>query len=207
MARDQRRCVPDLCRTGPRADAVAKRHPCVGKNDPPDHFLILLTWTTSAATSPPPSVQLSGPPVRICGSCHPTARTLASLKTVPQTVFLTRLTHRAGLRQAQASAAKRRRTIQTGPPEQDRHPARPLHRTGISKLLRQLWLRFRMKLKRSKGYAASPEWDHLIRRTSVIVRGPSAPTLPDWRFGTEAVAGLMRIVSALHPLAHWIAAI
>ena len=77
----------------------------------------------------------------------------------------------------------------------------------MRKLLRQLWLRFRMKLKRSSGYAASSEWDHLIRRTSVIVRGPSAPTLPDWLFGTGAVAGLMRIVSALHPLAHWIAAI
>ena len=138
-------------RSGPMSNGSSCRHcrqatSLRRENDPPDHFLILLTWTTSAATSPPPSVQLSGPPVRICGSCHPTARTLASLKTVPQTVFLTRLTHRAGLRQAQASAAKRRRTIQTGPPEPDRHPARPLHRTGMRKLLRQLWLRFRMKL-------------------------------------------------------------
>lgn len=55
-----------------------------------------------------------------------------------------------------------------------------------------------------RGFDAAPDWDHLIRRKCVILRTPAPLPLPAWLFTPDCVDGLMRIVRALNPLAHWL---
>ena len=51
-----------------------------------------------------------------------------------------------------------------------------------------------------KGYETEPEWDHLFRRKSMIMRGSMDPA-PDWLFTPDATDRLMTVISALNPLA------
>jgi uncharacterized protein (TIGR02453 family) len=52
-----------------------------------------------------------------------------------------------------------------------------------------------------RGYAAAPDWDHLLRRKHVVVRTLTDIPHPDWLFTPEAPAELARILAALNPLA------
>lgn len=53
------------------------------------------------------------------------------------------------------------------------------------------------------GLTAGPEWEHLMRRKSVILRGVSEG-LPDWLFTAEAVPRLGALVAAHLPLLGWL---
>lgn len=55
-----------------------------------------------------------------------------------------------------------------------------------------------------KGCAADPEWDHLLRRKSLIVRTQAGPAAPDWLFSPEAPDRLAGIVRAHLPLLSWL---
>jgi uncharacterized protein (TIGR02453 family) len=62
------------------------------------------------------------------------------------------------------------------------------------------------KLKRvPKGFAAAPEWDHLIRRKGVVVRRAEPLPLPDWLFEPACVAEMTHIVGRLHPVLRFLA--
>lgn len=54
-----------------------------------------------------------------------------------------------------------------------------------------------------KGYQAA-EWDHLLRRKSLILRSVEDIPPPEWLFTGEAVAGLAGIVRAHLPLLEWL---
>jgi uncharacterized protein (TIGR02453 family) len=54
-----------------------------------------------------------------------------------------------------------------------------------------------------KGYAASADWEHLLRRKSVILRG-TIP-LPDWLHDTRALPRLCGLIEAHLPLLRWLA--
>jgi uncharacterized protein (TIGR02453 family) len=56
-----------------------------------------------------------------------------------------------------------------------------------------------------KGYAADPDWDHLLRRKSLIVRTQTPHPAPDWLFTPDAVDGLVRVIRAHLPLLDWLA--
>ena len=141
------------------------------ENDPPDHFLILLIWKTSAATRLPPSAPLSGPPGQGCSSFPHTRPTLASLKTVHRTVFLTLLTHRTSLCQAQTSPAQGRRTQQRNRLAQDRHTPGSVHTARMRKLSQKLRLWFYLNPSRSNhGNVSKTASDSLL--------GPGNPGPP-----------------------------
>ncbi|MFM2356741.1 MAG: hypothetical protein RLZZ528_2477 [Pseudomonadota bacterium] len=55
-----------------------------------------------------------------------------------------------------------------------------------------------------QGFDAAPDWDHLLRRKSVILRG-SMP-LPDWLFTPDALWHLEAILDAHLPLLGWLGA-
>lgn len=55
-----------------------------------------------------------------------------------------------------------------------------------------------------KGHAAA-EWDHLLRRKSLIVRTQEDFAPPDWLFSGAAVEGLAGIVRAHLPVLDWLA--
>ncbi|MBN8631267.1 MAG: DUF2461 domain-containing protein [Rhodobacterales bacterium] len=55
-----------------------------------------------------------------------------------------------------------------------------------------------------KGYAADPDWDHLLRRKGLIVRTQSDRPVPDWLATPEAVPQLAKIVRAHLPLLDWL---
>lgn len=56
-----------------------------------------------------------------------------------------------------------------------------------------------------KGYDAAPDWDHLLRRKSLIVRTQTDVPPPDWLFTSEAPERLAGIARAHLPLLGWIA--
>jgi uncharacterized protein (TIGR02453 family) len=53
------------------------------------------------------------------------------------------------------------------------------------------------------GLAAAPEWEHLLRRKSVILRGQTT-ALPDWLFAPECVPRLAALIGAHLPLLTWL---
>jgi uncharacterized protein (TIGR02453 family) len=55
-----------------------------------------------------------------------------------------------------------------------------------------------------KGYATEPDWDHFLRRKSLIVRTRSDLPPPAWLFTSEAPAELARIARAHLPVLGWI---
>ena len=55
-----------------------------------------------------------------------------------------------------------------------------------------------------KPYPTEPEWEHLLRRKSVIVRTQADIPLPDWLFAPTALQGITDLVAALAPLVHWL---
>ncbi|MFC2967474.1 TIGR02453 family protein [Acidimangrovimonas pyrenivorans] len=55
-----------------------------------------------------------------------------------------------------------------------------------------------------KGMEAEADWEHLLRRKSVILRGETAG-LPDWLFTADCLAGLDRLIAAHRPLLGWLA--
>ena len=57
-----------------------------------------------------------------------------------------------------------------------------------------------------KGYAAEPEWDHLLRRKSIIVRTQGDLPVPDWLASPEAPGCLAEIVRSHLPLLAWLLA-
>lgn len=54
------------------------------------------------------------------------------------------------------------------------------------------------------GLAADGDWEHLLRRKSVILRGEMP--LPDWLFTPAAADGLSRLAAAHLPLLAWLSA-
>lgn len=62
------------------------------------------------------------------------------------------------------------------------------------------------ELKRPpRGYKAAPEWEHLMRRKSVILRGETMG-LPDWLFTPACVGEIRHLTEAHLPLLAWLAA-
>lgn len=57
-----------------------------------------------------------------------------------------------------------------------------------------------------KGYEADPEWDHLLRRKSLIVRTQTNLPPPDWLFTAQAPERLAAIARAHLPLLAWLLA-
>ncbi|MBL9051486.1 MAG: DUF2461 domain-containing protein [Tabrizicola sp.] len=57
-----------------------------------------------------------------------------------------------------------------------------------------------------KGYEADPEWDHLLRRKSLIVRTQTNLPPPDWLFTAQAPEQLAAIARAHLPLLAWLLA-
>jgi uncharacterized protein (TIGR02453 family) len=55
-----------------------------------------------------------------------------------------------------------------------------------------------------KGYAADPDWAHLLRRKALIVRTQGDRCVPDWLFGPEAPERLAGIIRAHLPLLDWL---
>lgn len=55
-----------------------------------------------------------------------------------------------------------------------------------------------------KGYAAAPEWDHLLRRKGLIVRTQGHTPTPDWLFTPDAAERLAAITRAHLPLLAWL---
>lgn len=55
-----------------------------------------------------------------------------------------------------------------------------------------------------KGYDAKPEWDHLLRRKSLIVRTQGNRAAPDWLFGPDAPERLAAMTRAHLPLLGWL---
>lgn len=61
-------------------------------------------------------------------------------------------------------------------------------------------------LKRAPaGLTGDPEWEHLLRRKSVILRGATA-SLPEWLFTPDAPAELGKLIDAHRPLLGWLCA-
>lgn len=58
-----------------------------------------------------------------------------------------------------------------------------------------------------KGLVAAPDWEHLLRRKSVILRTQVDRPLPDWLFTAEAVPQLTAIIAAHMPLMRWLSAL
>lgn len=56
-----------------------------------------------------------------------------------------------------------------------------------------------------KGFAAHPDWDHLLRRKGMIVRTQGDIPPPDWLFSPEAPDRFSDITKAHLPLLHWLA--
>lgn len=56
-----------------------------------------------------------------------------------------------------------------------------------------------------QGYAADPDWDHLLRRKSLIVRTEADLPPPPWLFTPEAPGKLAEIAGAHLPLLDWLA--
>jgi uncharacterized protein (TIGR02453 family) len=54
-----------------------------------------------------------------------------------------------------------------------------------------------------RGFEAT-DWDHLIRRKSVIVRSQTDQALPDWLFTAAAIEHFSQIIAALAPLIQWL---
>lgn len=57
-----------------------------------------------------------------------------------------------------------------------------------------------------KGYAADPDWEHLLRRKSLIVRTQGDVPPPDWIFTPEAPDRLAALIRAHLPLLDWLTA-
>jgi uncharacterized protein (TIGR02453 family) len=55
-----------------------------------------------------------------------------------------------------------------------------------------------------KGLEAGADWEHLLRRKSVILRGETTG-LPDWLFTPDCPAGLETLIAAHLPLLGWLA--
>lgn len=55
-----------------------------------------------------------------------------------------------------------------------------------------------------KGFAPGAAWEHLLRRSHVVVRTQADLPHPDWLFGPDCVAGLLPIFADLAPLARWL---
>lgn len=55
-----------------------------------------------------------------------------------------------------------------------------------------------------KGYAADPDWEHLLRRKNLIVRTQSPRGAPDWLFTPDAAERLATITRAHLPLLNWL---
>ena len=55
-----------------------------------------------------------------------------------------------------------------------------------------------------KGYAAEPDWEHLLRRKNLIVRTQQDLPPPNWLFTSEAPARLATIARAHLPLLDWL---
>jgi uncharacterized protein (TIGR02453 family) len=55
-----------------------------------------------------------------------------------------------------------------------------------------------------QGWRGAPEWDHLLRRKSLIVRTPETLPAPDWLFGPECPERLAGLVRAHLPLLAWL---
>ncbi|MFN0114749.1 MAG: TIGR02453 family protein [Paracoccaceae bacterium] len=53
------------------------------------------------------------------------------------------------------------------------------------------------------GFSADPDWDHLLRRKSVILRGEMPH--PDWLFTPDSAAHLGPLIAAHLPLLAWLA--
>lgn len=58
-----------------------------------------------------------------------------------------------------------------------------------------------------KGYEAAPDWDHLLRRKSLITRTQAEQIPPDWLFTPEAPERLAAITRAHLPVLTWLGAI
>lgn len=58
--------------------------------------------------------------------------------------------------------------------------------------------------RRPRGFEAEADWEHLLRRKSVILRGQTRPA-PDWLFGEGALAGIEALATAHLPLLAWLA--
>ncbi len=54
-----------------------------------------------------------------------------------------------------------------------------------------------------KGFEAAPDWEHLLRRKSVILRGETRG-LPDWLSTPRSLAEIERLSSAHLPLLGWL---
>ena len=51
-----------------------------------------------------------------------------------------------------------------------------------------------------KGFAGEPDWEHLLRRKSLILRTQTETPAPDWLFSSEAPERLAAIARAHLPL-------
>ena len=58
-----------------------------------------------------------------------------------------------------------------------------------------------------KGWQADGDWEHLLRRKSIVIRTQTDPPHPDWLFGPGCVNRLVAIAAELAPLARWLQAI
>lgn len=54
------------------------------------------------------------------------------------------------------------------------------------------------------GFAADPDWDHLLRRKGVIARTQAPLAVPDWLFSSEAPARIAELAAAHLPLLDWL---
>lgn len=57
-----------------------------------------------------------------------------------------------------------------------------------------------------KGYAADPDWDHLLRRKGMIVRTQTHLPPPDWLFTADAPEQLAALTRAHLPVLRWLIA-
>ncbi|MCY1125656.1 DUF2461 domain-containing protein [Frigidibacter sp. RF13] len=55
-----------------------------------------------------------------------------------------------------------------------------------------------------KGYQTAPDWDHLLRRKSLIARTQANSVPPDWLFTPDAPERLAKIARAHLPLLAWL---
>lgn len=55
-----------------------------------------------------------------------------------------------------------------------------------------------------RGFHADPEWEHLLRRKTVIARAPRLLPVPDWIFTADCPHLLAKVISAHLPLLDWL---
>lgn len=57
-----------------------------------------------------------------------------------------------------------------------------------------------------KGWQATGDWEHLLRRKSFVWRTRSDPPHPAWLFGPDCTGHLLALIADLAPMARWLQA-